>query len=213
MLFCGSNNTTKKGFAHGHQRWLCKASNRLFSQPNRIVKKKQILELYASGRFRAKDIAKQLGVSRRTITKAIKGFNPKPLQTPPSKIVAIPDTSYWGWEFGIVAIKDSIPGRFLCFKFITRKERVEDYVEEIQHLISKGFLMEGVASDGLCSLREALASYNFQYCRFHQVKTIKHWLTGHPKLDASWELLELAYFIRKTDKVSFIGLFNEWEIK
>lgn len=211
-FFCGSNNTTKKGFAHGHQRWLCKACNRLFSQP-KLDRKEQILELYASGRFCANDIAKQLGVSRSTVTRAIRGFKPEPLQTPPSKIVAMLDTSYWGWEFGVVAIKDSISGKFLWSKFITRKERIEDYVEGINHLVSKGFQIEGIVSDGLRGLREALASYNFQYCQFHQVKTIKHWLTSHPKLEASRELLELGYFMRKTDKASFIGLFNEWETK
>lgn len=123
------------------------------------------------------------------------------------------DTSYWGREFVVVAIKDSISGRFLWSKFITRKERVEDYIEGIRHLVSKGFQIAGVVSDGLRGLREALASYNFQHCQFHQVKTIKHWLTSHPKLDASRELLRLAYFMRKTDKASFVGLFNEWEAK
>lgn len=211
-FFCGSNNTTKKGFAHGHQRWLCKACNRYFSQPKRDSTE-QIHELYASGRFCANDIAKHLGVSRSTVTRAIKAFKPAPLRVPPSKVVAMLDTSYWGREFGVVAIKDSISGRFLWSKFITRKERVEDYIEGIRHLVSKGFQIAGVVSDGLRGLREALASYNFQHCQFHQVKTIKHWLTSHPKLDASRELLRLAYFMRKTDKASFVGLFNEWEAK
>ena len=211
-FFCGSNNTVKKGFSHGHQRWLCKDCNRLFSQPKRD-RNELIHELYASGRFSANDIAKQLGVSRSTITRAIKAFKPEPLLAQPSTIVAMLDASYWGREFGVVAIKDSISGRFLWSKFITRKERVEDYVEGVQHLVSKGFRIAGIVSDGLRGLRERLVSYNFQYCQFHQVKTIKHWLTSHPKLDASRELLDLAYFMRKTDKASFVGLFNEWETK
>lgn len=211
-FFCGSNNTIKKGFVHGHQRWRCNACNRLFSRP-KYDRKELIHELYASGRFSANDIARQLGVSRSTVTRATRSFKAEPIQKEPAKIVAMLDASYWGWDFGVVAIKDSISGRFLWSKFITRKERVEDYVEGVQHLVSKGFQIVGIVSDGLRGLRESLVQYNFQYCQFHQVKTVKHWLTNHPKLEASKELLNLAYFMRKTDKVSFVGLFNEWEAK
>lgn len=123
------------------------------------------------------------------------------------------DATYWGWNFGAVAIKDHLSGRVVWFKFIDRKEKIEDYVEGVQWLENKRVEILGIVSDGLRGLRERLFRYKFQFCRFHQVKTVKHRLTSRPKLEASRELLDMVYFMSKTDKASFVGLFTEWEMK
>lgn len=131
----------------------------------------------------------------------------------PGKIIALMDATYWGWNFGVVAIKDAVEGLVVWSKFIHRKERVEDYVEGVEWLEKNGFEITCIVSDGSRGLRERLSRYPFQYCQFHQVKTVKHWLTSRPKLDASKELLDLTYFMTHTDKASFEGLFGEWENK
>jgi len=131
----------------------------------------------------------------------------------PKSIVALMDATYWGWNFGVVTIKDHLSGRVVWFKFIDRKEKIEDYTEGVRWLENKQVEILGVVSDGLRGLRERLSRYKFQYCQFHQVKTVKHWLTSRPKLEASRELLDIVYFMTKTDKASFVGLFSEWESK
>lgn len=211
-FFCGSNNTVKKGLVHDHQRWFCKACGKLFSHRRKDVSEK-ISELYSSGKYAAGDIADILKVSRSTVCRRLKLQSTVFETPPPRKIVAMMDTTYWGWNFGVVAIKDAIRGTFVWTKFINRKERVNDYVEGVEHLTKSGFEIEAVVSDGLRGLRERLHQYKFQYCQFHQVKTIKHWLTSHPKLEASRKLLDLAYFMSDTDKASFVGLFQEWEMQ
>ena len=110
-----------------------------------------------------------------------------------------------------MAIKDSVKGNIAWSKFIGRKERVGDYVEGVEWLEKNGFEIACVVSDGLRGLRERLSRYPFQYCQFHQVKAVKHWLTSKPKLTASRELLDLAYFMVHTDRASFEGLLGEWE--
>lgn len=110
-----------------------------------------------------------------------------------------------------MAIKDSIKGGIVWSKFIGRKERVGDYVEGVEWLEKNGFEIACVVSDGLRGLRVRLSRYPFQYCRFHQVKAVRHWLTNRPKPAASRELLDLAYFMVHTDRVSFEGLLGEWE--
>lgn len=112
-----------------------------------------------------------------------------------------------------MAIKDAVKGRIVWSKFINRKERMEDYVEGVEWLESHDFEITCIVSDGLRGLRERFSRYPFQYCQFHQVKTVEHWLTGRPKLDASRELLDLTYFMVHTDRASFEGLFSEWECK
>ena len=121
------------------------------------------------------------------------------------------DTTYWGRNFGVVIMKDSIVGDVLWYKFINRKESIADYREGIDWLVDRGFSIRGIVSDGLKGLRKALSEYKYQYCQFHQVMTIRTKLTRNPKLEASKELLELSRMLCHTDKESFIGAFQEWE--
>ena len=52
-----------------------------------------------------------------------------------------------------------------------------------------------------------------QYCNFHQVKTIRTYLTKKPKMQASKELWLLTLMLCNTDKESFTGGLNDWYIK
>lgn len=211
-FFCGSNHVTKKGFSHGRQRWFCKACGRHFSH-SWVDFSNEIFRLRSSGKLSSQDIANQLGVSRSTVCRKIRSAPVPEIKAPPGKIIALADTTYWGWNFGVVAIRDAVKGRIVWSKFIDRKERIEDYVEGIEWLENNGFQIVCIVSDGLRGLRERLSRYPFQYCQFHQVKTVRHWLTGRPKLDASREHLDLTYFMVHTDRASFEGLFGEWESK
>ena len=49
-----------------------------------------------------------------------------------------------------------------------------------------------------------------QLCLFHQILTVRHYLTQNPDLDASGELLYLVNNITRMDKESCIGAFSEW---
>jgi hypothetical protein len=52
-----------------------------------------------------------------------------------------------------------------------------------------------------------------QYCNFHQVKTIRTYLTKNPKMQASKELWKLTLLLVDTDKERFIGCLIEWHTK
>ena len=82
------------------------------------------------------------------------------------------DATYWGRNFGVVIMKDSLSGDVLWFKFINRHERLEDYKEGISYLESLGYTIQGLVCDGFKGLRQAFPNYKFQLCQFHQVMTI-----------------------------------------
>ena len=123
------------------------------------------------------------------------------------------DTTYWGRNFGVVIMKDSLSGDVLWFKFINRHERLEDYKEGISYLESLGYPIQGLVCDGFKGLRQAFPNHKFQLCQFHQVMTIKTKLTSRPKLEASKELLVISKMLCHTDKESFIGALEEWYTK
>lgn len=212
-FFCGSNSVIKKGLKQGKQRWRCKRCGRVFA-PNTRVKSSAIENLYSQGNLTVRQIASALNISERTVFRHLAKIEFHVEQRlPPGKIIAMMDTTYWGRDFGVVAIKDHISGRVLWSKFICRKERVDDYVEGVSVLEGEGFEIAGIVSDGLRGLRKRLSRYPFQYCQFHQLQTVIHKLTNRPRLPASKELLEIAKLLCKTDKESFVGVLSEWHAR
>ncbi len=173
------------------------------------------MALYNTGRYNAKEIGLQLGISERTVFRRLSdssmGQEYRDMASRP--VIALMDTSYWGRNFGVVIIKDNLTGRVLWHKFIIGKEKIDDYVEGIEWLVSQGFSIKGIVSDGLKGLRNRFKEYKFQHCQFHQIQYVKIKLTNNPKTRAAIELLSIVKMLCHTDKDSFVGAFNEWEAR
>lgn len=122
------------------------------------------------------------------------------------------DTTYWGRGFGMMVIKDAYRNKVLWRKYV-RYETIAGYLEGVDWLKEHGFRIYGVVIDGLRGLAEALRIYPVQHCQFHQMMTVRHYLTGNPDIEASRELLSLSRGMTKMDKNSFIGAFDEWYVK
>ena len=128
------------------------------------------------------------------------------------EVVILLDTTYWGRNSGLMVIKDAQRGKILWHKHI-RHETVSLYIEGVEWLAEHGFKIHGIVCDGHKGLFNALTKYNVQMCQVHQQRIIRRYLTQSPELEASIELLNISKLLTHTDKESFIGLFNEWQIK
>ena len=169
---------------------------------------------YSKGNLTIKDLSEEYGVSTRTIyRKLTKSYKEELPHLPIRPVVVLMDVTYWGRNFGIVIMKDSLSGNVLWYKFINRHERLEDYKEGIIYLDSLGYTIQAIVCDGFEGLRQAFPNYKFQLCQFHQVMAIKTKLTSRPKLEASKELLAISRMLCHTDKDSFIGALGEWYTK
>jgi hypothetical protein len=120
------------------------------------------------------------------------------------------DTTYWGRNFGVVVMKDSYTKKILWRKFIFRKETLSDYREGVDWLLENNFKIEGIVCDGLRGMFQIFSLYRVQMCQFHQIRIIKRYLTQNPELKASIELLEIVRLLCRTDKESFVGMFEAW---
>ena len=105
-----------------------------------------------------------------------------------------------------MVIRDALRKRVLWCKYVTH----ETYMEGVEWLKSNGFKIYGAVIDGMKGLSRALFPIPVQLCQFHQILTVRHYLTIEPELEASKELLELANRITKMDKESFIKALNRW---
>lgn len=121
------------------------------------------------------------------------------------------DTTYFGRDFGVMVFKSST-GENLYWKYV-KYETIADYIGGIKCLEDKGVKVKGIVCDGRKGLFQALSNYIVQMCQFHQSQIISRYITKRPKTQASMELKELMRLLPQTDKESFFGALQEWQIK
>ena len=119
-FYCGSKSTIKRGHLNGSQRWYCKCCKRSFVGHKRLTNT-IVNNRYSKGNLTVKELSEEYGVSTRTIyrklTKSYKEELPNLLVR---HVVVLMDATYWGRNFGVVIMKDSLSGDVLWFKFIKR---------------------------------------------------------------------------------------------
>jgi hypothetical protein len=122
------------------------------------------------------------------------------------------DTTYFGRNFGVMVFKDSLSGQIL-YKQYVKQETNKLYLFGIEEIARRGIKIQSIICDGRKGLFQLFGNTPMQYCQFHQVKTVRTYLTKNPKMQASKELWELTLILSSTDKESFIGGLNDWYMK
>nr|WP_241148030.1 hypothetical protein [Lacinutrix jangbogonensis] len=132
----------------------------------------------------------------------------------PRKIVVLMDTTYWGRSFGLMLFKDAYTKENLLWYYV-RSETNTLYLEGVNHLISRGYIIVAIVCDGRKGLLGLFKNLPVQLCQFHQVATIRPYITKNPKMPASIELKALVSLLKQNDKESFAGglglWFTKWE--
>ena len=198
----------KNGCNKGRQLYKCKSCGRQFLEVERRDKS-QVITDYIEGKLTLSQLSEKYGVSVRTISRDLEGMRYIRKISKDKSVVIQMDTTYWGRNFGLMAIKDALRKKILWHKYVAH-ETIADYLEGVKWLKDNGFRIYGAVIDGMRGLAQALRPYPVQLCQFHQMLTVRHYLTQEPDLEASRELLNLVNTITKTNKESFMGLFDEW---
>ena len=207
-FFCGSNKVVKNGMRSRKQMYKCKDCNRQFLGGRRRDKT-QVITDYVEGKQTIEQLSFKYGVSSRTIQRDLKGMRYVQKISKNKDVTIQLDTTYWGRNFGLMVIKDALRNKLLWRKYV-RYETIKDYLEGVEWLKSQGFKIYGVVIDGMRGLAQALYPIPVQMCQFHQIMTVRRYLTQDPDIEASIELLCLIKEITRMDKESFIGAFEEW---
>jgi uncharacterized protein (DUF433 family) len=176
------------------------------------IKSENILTEYLLGKQTYTQLAEKYNCSNKTIQRKIDQSSAQQNRTFPSQVNVLMDTTYFGKSFGVMVFKDSITGVILLKKYVKQETNLL-YLEGIQEIARRGIKVQSIICDGRRGLFSLFANVPMQYCQFHQVKTIRTYLTKKPKMQASKELWELALLLSKTDKESFVGGLEEWHAK
>ena len=171
--------------------------------------KNQVITDYVEGKQTLSQLALKYGVNEKTIRRDLEKMRHVQKISKDKQVSIQMDTTYWGRGFGLMVIRDTTRGKVLWRKYVTH-ETIAGYLEGVNWLKSNGFKIYGAVIDGMKGLAKALSPLPVQLCQFHQMLTVRHYLTQDPDIEASKALLDLVNKITDMDKESFIGAFNEW---
>jgi len=201
----------RNGLRGRKQLYKCKDCGRQFLGGKRRDKS-QVITDYVEGKQTLDQLALKYGVNEKTIRRDLEGMRYVQKISKYKQVTIQMDTTYWGRRFGLMVIRDATRGRVLWRKYVTH-ETIADYMEGIAWLKKHSFKIYGVVIDGMKGLAKALYPYPVQLCQFHQMLTVRKYITQDPDIEASRDLLDLVNDITKMDKESFIGAFEEWHEK
>lgn len=169
---------------------------------------------YASGKQTYAQLAERYNCSVKTIQRRLDQVEIKAVGKEAKKVIILMDTTYWGRGFGVMLFKDSLTKENLL-KYYVKTETNAKYIEGIEALKSRGFIIEGIVCDGRKGLLQSFNPIPVQMCQFHQAAIIRRYLTKKPKLEAAQELMSVVDLMKQTDKESFVGAlqlwFDKWE--
>ena len=189
----------------------CHACGRQFLGGNRIDAAVLWRE-YSELKQTYAQLADKYGCSPRTIKRRLDSYTPPKGEPSPGKVIVMMDTTYWGREYGLMLFKDAITGRDLLWYFV-KNETNALYAQGVSELEGMGYEIPAVVFDGRAGLPAKFPGKKVQICQFHQQKTVRKYLTKKPKTEAAKELKQIVDMLTKTDKESFVGMFEGWCMK
>ena len=119
--------------------------------------------------------------SAKTIKRHLDKFEVTPLREFASHANILMDTTYWGKNFGVMVFKDSLTGQIL-FKQYVKQETNKLYSTGIEEITRRGIKIQSIICDGRKGLFQLFGNIPMQHCQFHQVKTIRNYLTKNPSI-------------------------------
>lgn len=194
--------------ANGRQLYKCHACGKQFLGGNR-KDASVIWREYTELKQTYAQLAEKYSCSPRTIKRVLDSYSLPTSSTTPNKVIVLMDTTYWGRKYGVMLFKDAMTGRDLLWYFV-KSETNALYSQGIAELEKKGYEILALVMDGRKDLPGMFPSKKVQLCQFHQQKTVRKYLTRHPKTEAALVLKQIVDWLAKTDKESFEGMFGEW---
>lgn len=127
----------------------------------------------------------------------------------PQPIVAVADTTFFGRSYGVLVIRCPHLKRNLYWREV-QAETPQEYRQARETLQAQGYQITAVVLDGKRGIREVFGDLPVQLCHFHQMATIRRYLTTRPKLPAGQELRAITLALPVLTEATFSALLAEW---
>lgn len=127
----------------------------------------------------------------------------------PQPIVAVTDTTFFGRSYGLLVVRNPHLKRNLYWREV-KAETPQEYRRAREALEAQGYEITAVVIDGKRGVREVFQGIPVQLCHFHQMATIRRYLTTRPKLLAGQELRAITLALPVLTAATFSALLAEW---
>lgn len=210
-FFCNSLITKKNGQVRGVQRYRCSTCGKQFLGGDRLLGS-VLWEEYTRGKQTYSQLAEKYGCSIKTIQRKLDKVTVQTEEKQAREVIVLMDTTYWGRSFGVMLFKDALTKENLL-KYYVKTESNAKYIEGIEVLKTRGFVIKAIVCDGRKGLIQSFGTIPVQMCQFHQSAIIRRYLTKKPKLKAAQELMQVVDLMKQTDKASFVAAIQLWFAK
>jgi len=206
---CRGRNVIKRGLQDGVQRYFCKDCRLRFRSTRREnnILITDIFNDFVFSKQTVRELKPEYRLDKKTIRVCLDKYKNQIKVHTPREIYLVVDATYFGkrkegTSWGVILFRDYLQKENLWWKFV-KGERVIDYMEGRDHLISLGYTIKSVTADGFLGLPKLFTGVPFQICQFHTKKTCIKYLTNNPQTEAGQVLLAIVKTIPKTDYVTF----------
>ena len=211
--YCGSSKVKKSGLRNHVQHYKCKCCGKQFLSKYKLTEEK-VWQEYLEGKQTLVEISARHHVSVSTIQRILRQRAiewEQPCLWGYMGYIHL-DATYWGHNWGILLALNEETGKVLYLAFI-KHETIADYQLAIEEIIIAGYQIKGIIIDGKKELFGIFRHYPIQMCQFHMYQIVERYLTKHPKMNASRDLLALCSYITFLDKRDFVNEYTTWKKK
>ena len=154
-------------------------------------------------------LAVRYGRSIRWVQYQLDQVTVSPTLPRPQPIVAVTDTTFFGRSYGLLVVRCPNLKRNVYWHEV-RAETPPEYQRARQVLAAQGYQITAAVIDGKRGVREIFEDIPVQLCQFHQMATIRRYLTTRPKLPAGQELRAITLALPALSEAAFSALLAEW---
>lgn len=165
---------------------------------------------YTFRRQTVSDLSRMTGLSTRQIRrKLVAAPHETYLPLPPAHpVVVVLDTTYFD-AYGVMVFRDPHARKNLLWYFV-QEETNAVYLEGLEALRRRGYVIAAVVCDGKKWLCESITLVYPVHCQFHLLKTVTRHLTRRPLLPAGQELRRLVLTLSRTTEKVFVSALDVW---
>lgn len=203
----------KHGRRNGVQRYRCTRCRKRWQGKRRPQRLQALLwKQYVWQRQTLQHLASQYGKSARWVRKQLDAASLPIRPIYPRSVVVICDATFFGRQYGILAVRCPHLKRNLYWKEITA-ETIAEYRVARQTLEQQGFILQAAVIDGKQGVFGVFADIPVQMCQFHQMMIIRRYLTLRPKLEAGKELRAVTLALPMLTEATLQAAMDEWHRK
>lgn len=179
------------------------------SRRRKSIKQKQLWNEYVWKKQNLQQLSTQEHRSIRWVQNQLEKVEFQKKESTPAPIVVIPDTTFWGREYGVTVFRSPKLKKNIWWDEVTSETQAVYYYGR-KILEARGWTFLAAVVDGRRGLATVFRDIPVQICHFHQMKTVTKYVTRRPETVAGQALRTITLTLPKSNQKEFTKLLHDW---